>query len=223
MIAEDHTRFAAVLALLKEQKWISYRRLELHISRIFLEHGQAEAERVFQDPAIINSARLRHEAVLLLKAAFPALAEDTKRLILSWMNAGPLEESVRNSLERFGLEVTEEKIRDWTNRRRRDYFSILEGQLPEPLRLTYEELKTDLGAPNPPERISSMSFGAIGVHSPKSVEELIEMSVAEVVAFLRSWPPGRDIFGPTADGLGVALSKVTTLVTSWPREDNNEV
>jgi len=210
VITDDRTRFPAVLALFQERKWISFRRLELHISRIFLEQGKTEAERVFQDPEIITSASLRHEAVLLLKATFPALTAETQQRILSWMDAGPSLETVRSWLEFVGEEVTDEKIRNRANRRRRDHFSILDGQLPEPYRTTYEELKTELGAPNPPDHTSTPSFGAISAQSPKSAEELANMPADDVLEFLRSWVPGHDIFGPTADGLGTAVAGVVS-------------
>jgi hypothetical protein len=210
VIAEDHTRFLAVWALFQERKWISFRRLELHIIRIFLKQGQAEAERVFQDPEIITSASLRHEAVLLLKATFPVLTAETQQRVLSWMDTGPLQDTVRSWLEFAGEEVTDEKIRIYSNQTRRDHFSILEGQLPESYRLTYEQLKTELGVPNPPDRTTRPSFGAISSQSPKSAEELAQMPVDDVLDFLRSWVPGNDIFGPTADGLGAELTAVVS-------------
>jgi hypothetical protein len=210
VIAADRTRFPAVLDLFRERTWITFRRLELHISRVFLAEGQTEAERVFQAPEILNSASLHHEAVLLLRAAFPTLTPETQEHVLSWMDAGPSQESVRRCLEFVGEEATDEKMRDYSNRERRDHFSIIEGQLPEPYRLKYEELKIELGTPNPQERISTPQFGAISAQSPKSAEELALMPVADVLHFLTSWVPGRDIFGPTADGLGGAVAGVVS-------------
>lgn len=206
VIAGEHTQFPAVMALFQERKWVTFRRLELHVSRIFLDQGQAVAERAFQAPEILDSASMHHEAILLLKAAFPALTPETKQLVLSWMDAGPSREHAQRWLELLGGDVTEERIRDYSNRERRDHFSILEGQLPEPYRLKYEAFKIELGAPNPPERVSTPQFGAISAQSPKTADELAQLSVGEVLEFLASWIPGRDIFGPTADGLGGAVA-----------------
>lgn len=208
VIGENRSRFSAVIALFRERKWTSFRRLEMHICRVFPEQGQAESERIFQAPEIIHSASLHHEAILLLKTVFHALTAETQQRVLSWMDAGPSEESVRNWFEFVGEEVTDEKIRGYANRERRDHFSILEGQLPEPYRLKYEELKIELGAPNPPERVSTPQFGAISAQSPKTPKELAQMPVGSVLDFLASWIPGRDIFGPTADGLGGAVASV---------------
>ena len=210
VIAADRTRFPAVMDLFRERTWITFRRLELHIGRVFLEDGRSVAERVFQSPEILNSASLHHEAVLLLRAAFPMLTAETQERVLSWMDAGPSPESVRRWLEFVGEEATDEKMRDYSNRERRDHFSIIEAQLPEPYRLKYEQLKIELGAPNPQERTSTPQFGAISAQSPKSAEELAQMPVDGVLDLLTSWVPGRDIFGPTADGLGGAVAGVVS-------------
>lgn len=210
LIASDRAQFGAVLTVLQQRRWTSFRRLELHITRVFLEEGHAVAERVFENPEILISPSLRHEAVLLLKASFSSLSSERRQHILAWMDAGPSEESVRRWLEFVGEPVTDEKIRGNWKRRRRDHFSILEGQLPEPYQRTYEELKIELGDPSPPEHIPARTVGAISAQSPKSTEELAVMAVEDVLRFLASWAPGSDILGPTAEGLGGALTAVVS-------------
>ena len=182
----------------------------MHICRIFPEQSRAEAERLFQNPEILDSASLHHEAILLLQAVFPSLSAETQQHLLAWMDAGPSQESARRWLEAVGEEVTDEKIRQYVDQERRDHFSIIDGQLPEPYRIKYDGLKLELGAPNPPESISTPQFGAISAQSPKSAEELGEMPVGGMLDFLTSWAPGRDIFGPTADGLGGTLAGVVS-------------
>ncbi len=208
LITADPSQLPAVITVLQEQKWVSFRRLELHIARLFPEQGWALAEQSFQQPDILSRASTRHEAVLLLKATFPTLTAERKQQILVWMDAGPSEEALRNWLAFIGEEVTEEKIRHLSNRGRLDHFSILEGQLPEPYQTRYEELKAQLGTPSPPDRVSYPRFGAISAESPKTAEELAELSVDDLLGFLKSWVPGHDVFAPTAEGLGGALTSV---------------
>jgi hypothetical protein len=215
VIASDRTQFRAVLALLQQRRWTSFRRLELHISRVFLEEGYAVAERIFEHPEILTSPSLKHEAILLLKASFPSLSSQRRQDILAWIDAGPSEETVRRWLQFVGEEVTDEKIRGVCKRRRRDLFSILQGQLPQPYQDIYEELKVELGEPSPPEHIPARIFGAFGAESPKSAEELAGMPADGVLGFLATWVPGSDIFGPTAAGLGEDL---TTVVSQRPDE-----
>jgi hypothetical protein len=212
LVAAEPAQFQSVITLFAEHKWVSFRRLELHLARVFLDEGLALAERAFQDPGVIRGGSLRHEAVLLLKAAFRRLAPETQERVLAWIDAGPSEESIRSWL---GDAVTDEKVRNLIDQRRLDQFSIVEGHLPEPYLRTYEDLKARLGTPNPPERVSYPKFGAIGVQSPRSTEDLAAMPVEDVFDFLRTWVPGHDIFGPTAEGLGCSL---TGAVSQRPAE-----
>jgi hypothetical protein len=212
LVAAEPAQFQSVITLFAEHKWVSFRRLELHLARVFLDEGLALAERAFQDPGVIRGGSLRHEAVLLLKAAFRRLAPETQERVLAWIDAGPSEESIRSWL---GDAVTDEKVRNLIDQRRLDQFSIVEGHLPEPYLRTYEDLKARLGTPNPPERVSYPKFGAISAQSPRSTEDLAAMPVEDVFDFLRTWEPGHDIFGPTAEGLGGAL---TGAVSQRPAE-----
>jgi hypothetical protein len=173
------------------------------------------AERVFQNPGVIDRGSLHHEAILLLKAAYSRLAPETQQRILSWIDAGPSEESMRSWLEFVGGQVTDEKIRTLIDRRRLENFSILEDQLPEQDQRTYEDLKARLGTPAPPDQVSYPKFGAISAQSPRSTEDLAAMPVDEVLEFLRTWEPGHNIFEPTAEGLGGAF---TGAVSKRPTE-----
>jgi hypothetical protein len=210
LITAQPERFPEVIALLQDHKWVSFRRLEMHVARVFLGQGQTVAERVFQNPEILDQASLHHEAVLLLKAAFATLTTETQQHILSWIDTGPSEESLRRWLEFIGHEIADDNISNLANQRRLDHFSILEGQLPDPYQAKYDELKTQLGAPNPQDLVPNTEGGWISAQSPKTTGDLAQMSVAEVLNFLRNWVPGHDIFGPTAEGLGGAFAGVVS-------------
>jgi hypothetical protein len=215
LVAAKPDQFPSVTTVFAEHKWVTFRRLELHLARVFLDQGLVVAESAFQDPGVIGRGSLHHEAVLLLKAAFLRLAPETQQRILSWIDAGPSEESMRSWLEFVGEQVTDEKIRALIDRRRLENFSILESQLPEQYQRTYEDLKARLGTPAPPDRVSYPQFGAISAQSPRSTEDLAAMPVDEALEFLRTWAPGHNIFEPTAEGLGGAF---TGAVSKRPAE-----
>lgn len=210
LVEADPAQFEAVIDLLGQYRWVSFRRLQLHLARRFLDQGQRLAESILRDPSVIGHGSLAHEAILLLKAAFPQLTAGTQDQILNWIDAGPSEESMREWLEFVGAPVTGEKVRELIDRKRLEHFFILEGYLPERYQRTYEELKDRLGPPVPPERVHRAEFGIISAKSPRSAAELAAMTVEDVFDFLKTWEPGHDIFGPTADGLGSALSQAVS-------------
>lgn len=215
LVAAKPDQFPSVIAVFAEHKWVTFRRLELHLARIFLDQGLVVAERFFQDPGKIDDPSLRHEAVLLLKAAFLRLAPETQQRVLSWIDAGPSEESMRSWLEFVGEQVTDEKIRSLIDRRRLENFSILEGQLPQPYQRTYEDLKARLGTPAPPERVIQTQAVWVGPQSPRSTEDLAAMTVEDALHFLQTWVSGHEMFGPSPEGLGRAF---TGAVSMWPAE-----
>lgn len=215
LVAAEPAQFPSVIALFSEHKWVTFRRLTLHLARLFLDQGLVVAEREFQDPAVIDRNSIRHEAVLLLKAAFLRLAPETQQRILSWIDAGPSEESMRSLLEFVGEQVTDEKIRARIDDQRLKNFSILEGQLPEPFQCKYEELKARLGTPAPPERVIQTQAVWVGPQSPRSTEELAAMTVEDALHFLQTWVSGHEMFGPSREGLGRAF---TGAVSMWPAE-----
>jgi hypothetical protein len=216
VISADPTKFDVVMKILRQHKWTSFRRLELHTSRVFLKQGLPFAEQIFKDATILDHPGLRHEAILLLKESFAQLSGETQQGILAWMDAGPADEQIRRVLESFKESVTDEQVAKIKNIRRRDRFAILEGQLPESFHRKYDALIAELGPPNAPEQLPIRTFGQIGVQSPKSPAELATMTVDEVISYLATWKPaGNDFFAPTLDGLGSAL---TSTVSERPAE-----
>ena len=215
VISRDPDSFDPVLSVLRQGKWTSFRRLEFYICRLFPQQGIAIAERIWEDPKVLDRPSLTHEAVRLLKASFSKVSAERQRQILAWMDAGPPTESIRKWLELVGESVSDENVEKVRRIRRRNRLSMIEGQLPEPYMHTYEQLKAALGEPPDPERLPIRTFSQVGVQSPKSVAELEAMEVDGILEFLTSWTPGSDFLAPTAEGLGATL---TSVVSKRPSE-----
>lgn len=200
------SEFPAVIALFEQYKWVSFRRLALHLARVFPDEGREFAERIFQQPDVIDQRGLRHEAVLLLKTVFQKLTPQTQDSILAWIDAGPTKKWAQSWLEFVGEEIADEKVQDVIDRRRLEHFSILEGQMPEQYEQAYEDLKERLGPVQREGRPPGPQYGAVTAQSPRSTVELAAMPISEVVNLLRTWEPGHTIFEPTAEGLGNAFA-----------------
>jgi hypothetical protein len=157
-------------------------------------------------PETLFRGSFQHEIVLFLKACFTRFSDEAQHRILSIMDAGLTEDFLQRWLERTGQPVTDVNNKRLGDIDRRDRYAILQGQFPAAYQQKLDELVASLGEPRALGEPAIGSFGAVGAQSPKSEEELETMSVEEILAFLSSWKPGTDIFQPTAEGQGKALT-----------------
>lgn len=215
LTTSDANQFRPVVALLRKWSWTTFRRLELHLCRVFPDQGQQFAEEFFQNPAELERRGLQHEAVLLLKTFFTTLRPETQERILGWIDAGPPEEGIRWWLELSQQPVTDEGIRSIADQWRRDNLAPLQGQLPKAYEEKLAKLKIELGEGRRLEEPEKVTFGAFGPKSPKSPEELSQMSVDQIVTYVLSWAPNPDMFSSTPEGLG---RNITAIVTQRPTD-----
>ncbi len=194
---------ARVIDLFRTKRWTSFKRLELHLCRVFLHAGGLDiAEETFRAPEILNSGSCQHEAVLLLKESFSRWSAASKERLLEWMDNGWSEEAIRRWLEFSGQSLTQDNIQKVGDIWKRDHYAILQGQLPDPYQQKLDDLVAKVGPTRELGEPRGISGGAFGAVSPKAPEEFGAMSVAEIVEFLATWTPGTDIFDATAEGAG---------------------
>ena len=206
LITADDAQFATVIKLLDGKHRVTFRRLKLHMCRVFPQPGVAVAEGMLTDADTLLRGSLQYEIVLLLKSSFGCFSADAQQRILSIMDAGLPEEALRRWLEFTEQPVTEENIRRLADMGRRDRYAILQSQLPPDYQQRLNELVVRLGEPRALGEPKIHSFGAVGAQSPKSDAEMEAMSVEKILEFASSWKAGTDIFQPTAEGLGKALT-----------------
>ena len=207
-ITAEPARFSLAIDLLRHKKWAIFRRLELYLSSVFVEQSGAFSEEVFSEPQVLDAPSTRREAVTLLRAVFRFLSGETQSRLLAWMDAGPGDEYCQRLLDFAQWQVTSENMRRVANDWRRDHLAILSGQLPPAYQEALERLIASSGPPEALDRVRRVTGGAFGPRSPRSAEELTNMSVPEVIQILQCWTPptGSNIFEPNAEGLGRAFA-----------------
>ncbi|HDD52504.1 MAG TPA: hypothetical protein ENF32_00330 [Thermosulfidibacter takaii] len=199
-----------VIETLENRRWKVLQRIALHVLRIFADQAISLVAARLTDWRFFDDPHVWHEYVLLLRECFGKLTEEDRQTILGWISAGPnIEEFKKQREKRTGSPPTEEEITRYCElwQRNRLAWIGLDG-LPEEWQERYQVLVKKHGEPEHPEFIS-YSRSWIGPVSPKTAEELKAMSVEEIVEFLKTWMPPRDIFGePSPEGLGRELSSV---------------
>jgi hypothetical protein len=203
LIRGENDTFPSVIELLRKYKWPTFRRLELHLCRIFPNLGLLTAEKWFAEPQFLDEPSLQREGVLLLKGIFEDLSEGTRQRILQWIDTGPSEEFQKWLLTQ---DHSEAEVEGYVARWRRDRFAVVEGFLPRPYAAKYEELVQLAGPAEHLEARHRQSFGAYAPPSPKNSEDLRGMNIDQVLDFLRSWEPTKGLFDANEEGLSRELN-----------------
>src|SRR5439155_5154169 len=136
----------SVVEILRKWKWKTFRRLELHLCRLFPALGLSLAETFFENPDKLDEPSLQREGVLLLKEVFNQLQEPIRQNILQWVDKGPTEEFKERLRKHEG--ITEADVDSYVVRWRRDHFAILEGLLPEEYATKLSDLTQQSGPAN---------------------------------------------------------------------------
>jgi hypothetical protein len=191
LVKSGQASIEEVVKTLERRKWKVFRRIALHLLRLFPEQAQALIVARLTDRDLLEDVGVQHEYALLLRENFPHLPEEEKRKILGWIEEGPRD--ITRIIQRWQLEKLT---------------LIGDESLPIDWQKKYQELISEYGKPKHPE-FPVYGENWIGPTSPKTAKELKDMSVEEIVEFLRSWePPTVVLFGPSREGLGRVLQEV---------------
>jgi hypothetical protein len=200
-----------VVAALETRRWKVFRRLALHLLRVFPDRGEAMAAKRLTDRSLFEDHVLRHDYVLLLREFFPRLTPGEQDQILGWIENGPELEGWKQWRESVtGRQPTEEEVARHREKWQRDW---LEAIGPEKLPAQWQERFRELvGKHGKAKHLGSFDSGKaqwLSAATPKKAEELKVMSLSEIVDFLQSWqPPCDDFCAPSREDLGLALATV---------------
>jgi len=185
-------------------------RIALHLLRIFPEQAKILITERLTNRELFEDVDVQHEYVLLLRENFSILSEKDKQTILKWIEEGPdIERFKKRVQETTNREPSEEEIKRYRDIWQRDRLAWIGPEnLPKVWRNRYGTLVQQYGEPEHPE-FPVYTFSWTGPTSPLDAEELKEMSVEEIVEFLKSWIPPENIYGgPSPEKLGQVLSSV---------------
>lgn len=190
LLTHDEASVPDVVLALEKRKWTLFHRISLHVLRLFADGAPDLAVQRLKHPSRYDFSGTAREFWSLAASHFHALSEDERKEILNWIDAGPnLEAYARGWQEFTGQPVTEKDATEYAKRWRRDRLAVLKDGLSEELTREYETLVTELGPPNElteGRTVTGHGFAQLG---PKEVADLRQMSVEEIVAYLKSWQP----------------------------------
>ena len=170
---------------------------------------------IFNDPA------LRHEYATLARVHFKDVPPDqVERLLAHLRTPAPMEGFRHNFESLYGRSPSDEEVEEARLRIELRHLAVVAEFLPYSWRARYQELVDRFGIPEHPDFISYSSDVWIGPTSPKTADELLAMTLDEVVSYLREWRPSGEPHADSYDGLGRQLSAA---IAAQPEKFSSDV
>jgi len=168
-----------------------FKRLKLYLHGVYpnVFFDEVEVEVISE---FFEDSDLWHEYFCLVKNVFPTLNPEVRRNFLLLVDNGPVER-----------DLTERQLAFWKGRR----LMMVKDHLTDDEKQKYHDfLELEFEEP------SFMSFmtGWVGPNSPLKVEEMSTMDPDKLLAFLESWEPPKEVYGPepSREGFGRELEAV---------------
>lgn len=175
-----------------------FRRLALGVVTSYLDTYQHLADDWVNDRNLFDDMEVEREFGELIRKLFPVLPAEARTKILGWILDGPqlvAEETL--TTEQFNQEK-ESWVLQWLH-------PIKDFLTPEQQTLL-DELTDRWGEPEPPGVFSAPKI-LVGDKSPYSVQQLVDMDDATLIAALKESLPEGGLDEPSLGGLGQALKQ----------------
>jgi hypothetical protein len=209
IVRGDQTLLASVLDELERRPWKVFRRIGLHVLRCFPGSEPDLVRSRLMNLTLFEDRGTQREYALLLRDQFSLLSVDDQREIFGWIQQGPDLDQFHESRKTWGEQTpTEEESAAYAERWRLRRLRWIRDSLSTEWKQRYETLVQQFGEPQDPEMLPAHEAVWVGPRTPKSQEELDAMSLAEVIAYLKSWRPSDDPLGPSPEGLARQLKNV---------------
>lgn len=212
-LSEKPGGMASVVDSLLQRRWRIFRRIAAYVLLEKATSDDVLTEMVLTAPVEYGDFPAQSpEFDSLLRARFGTLPTSAQSGILEIISKGPDLSNYIARNEREGKTPTPEELQKLANWWRVRWLFLIKDDLPSEWRKRYEDMAAEVGRGEySPPRGASASY--IGPTSPKSDDELKELSPGDLIEFLREWRPEGQWNSPTPEGLGRALAQ---LVASNP-------
>ena len=210
-------KLSEVIEFLETFRWKIFYRVAFHILKELGDDCLIEVERVLSKKMFFKDHSMYREYGLLLRKYFYKISTAQQNKIFQWINKGPDKAVIKNNLVQWkGRLPTAKEIEEQVKKWQINKLIWFKDHLNSKWEMYYEKLIEKYGEPKDPEIIEAGTSTWIGPTSPKSDEQLKEMSVDDFLQFLEDWQPEYRNFGPSPEGLGRVIS--STLISENPEK-----
>ena len=195
-----------VLRIVEEFPFKVFQRIVLHLRRRWPEVDPEGTAELAKDEDVFDDIDLWHELFHLLKDRFDRLPSSAQEGYLALVNEGPdIDRWIAFQQRSTGQAPIADQIGAYVRHWQYKKLSPIQAYLLGEWRQRFETFRQEFGGIDHPDFHYYEHPVWSGPTSPKGAEELVAMSVEELVAFLSSWKPSGHWMRPTPEGLGRML------------------
>ncbi len=219
ILEADPNQVTALLASLAEEDEAGlFARMRIALLVGFGTSAPDEVNREIASPDILDPPYGARESSLLLRTRFESASDEARAAFVCSLEAGPADEELCRIAEWQGndpetLQAQREALEHWQRRRLRWFHD----RIPQELAALAEQLGVRAEKPSARDQaldeVGFYSSGAFarGEISPKRLEDLRDLSDADLIALLEAWRPdgAASINAPSRRGLAEVLASLT--------------
>lgn len=209
-IARDQSSLVPqIVERLEARRWHIFRRIALHVLRVWPETGPELIKARLSDPEMFHDPHFHHEYLLLARDQFEELNAGRQAAIVGWIDEGPdlhrwMPDPHSPLPDDNSVEAAESYRKRWQLKR----LLLLEDYLLEDARLRLAALTEELGHDEHPDFIALHPPKRPDPTTPLQADELHYSNLDEVLELLATWRPTPGLGNPTIEGLARKLAQV---------------
>lgn len=208
----DPTILPTIISDLESREWHIFRRVSLHLLRLFSDSMPNLVVERLTDPSLVESIGLYHEFWLLAADGVKQLPIEKRDQLFAMIQAGPDLEGIGQRVRDGEIEpLTDEQLglraRHWKFRR----LSMLSESLPTEALSEYELLREEFGDIERPDLLAGPVQIVRGDVSPRSPDEIAEMTEDQLIDYMSKWRPSGQWSSESYWGLRGAIEKAVSL------------
>jgi len=198
-----------VVQQLESRKRSVFQRIAFHVLAELGSNARDVAASRLANWDNFEDTRVRHEYALLADQHFGDVSpRDRDRLLAHLREQPPMEHFRRNFASLYGREPTSDEVEQALRGIELRRLTIIKEHLSEEWSERYQELVQLCGGELAhPDFTSYSETGWVGPTSPKTADEIGDMTIDDLLDFLAKWhPPEGERFADSYDGLGRQLT-----------------
>ncbi|MCD6371803.1 MAG: hypothetical protein J7L39_03750 [Candidatus Aenigmarchaeota archaeon] len=201
-------KFFECYSILSNYSFAIFRRIELHLMRLFPEFLKDKIEETLCKKTFFEDALLWHEYFHLLSVQFSSLSVDLQNTILKWIEEGPdIEEYKSWYLRERKTSPKQEELDAYKASWQLRCLYAIKNYLPPDWRNKFEKLIKKYGEQKHPDFHFYIEV-KWGITTPLTKEEVEKMSPQDLMRYLKEWKPSQRMFASSRIGLGEILKEV---------------